>query len=194
MSAGSAAWLAAAGWPGGAVRLSRGHGAGARVITVCAGPPNRRLDTSDLNSERRYKGGMRTYTASKLASAVYAQELARRAAGTTVKSLPANPGVAATGVQRNNPFIGWLARYLFAPIASTPEQAARPSLYAATRSALDNGTLIGPTGVKGPPRPRKVPPAVADQATGQRLWQASERLTGVHYQLSQRGAPENDRS
>ena len=166
---------------------------GARVITVCAGPPNRRLDTSDLNSQRRYRGGMRTYMASKLATAVYAQELARRAAATTVTSLTANPGVAATGVQRNNPLIGWLARYVFAPIASTPEQAARPSLYAATRAGLDNGTLIGPTGMKGPPRPRKVPPAVADQATGQRLWQASENLTRVHYHLNRPGAPEGDR-
>jgi len=166
----------------------------ARVITVCAGPPNQRLDTSDLNSERHYRGGMRTYMASKLATAVYAQELARRAADTTVTSLTANPGVAATGVQRHNPLIGWLARYLFAPIASTPEQAARPSLYAATHADLDNGTLIGPTAMKGAPQPRKVPPAVADQATGLQLWEASERLTGAHYQLSQRGAPENDRS
>jgi NADP-dependent 3-hydroxy acid dehydrogenase YdfG len=68
---------------------------------------------------------MRTYMASKLATAVYAQELARRAAGTTVKSLTANPGVAGH------------------------RRAAQ---------------------------------------------QPSERLTGVHYQLSQRGAPENNRS
>jgi NAD(P)-dependent dehydrogenase (short-subunit alcohol dehydrogenase family) len=169
---------------------------GARVITVCAGPPNQRLDTSDLNSERRYRGGMRTYMASKLATAVYAQELARRAAGTTVRSMTANPGVAATGVQRHNPVIGWLARYVFAPIASSPEQAARPSLYAATRASLDNGTLVGPAGplgIKGAPGPRKLPAAVADKAIGQRLWQASETLTGVHYHLNRPGPPEGDR-
>jgi len=88
----------------------------ARVISICAGPSNQRLDTSDLNSEQRYRGGMRTYMASKLANAVFAQELARRVNGTTLKSLTVFPGTAATGVQRNNPFIGWLARYLFAPV------------------------------------------------------------------------------
>jgi NAD(P)-dependent dehydrogenase (short-subunit alcohol dehydrogenase family) len=165
----------------------------ARVVTVCAGPPNQRLDTSDLNSDRRYKGGMRTYMASKLATAVFAQELARRVAVTTVKSLTANPGVAATGVQRNNPFIGWLARYVFAPIASSPEQAARPSLYAATRSGMANGSLVGPTGMKGAPRGRKVPPAVADQTIGLQLWEASEKLTGVHYECNGRDAPGGDR-
>jgi len=156
----------------------------ARVVTVCAGPPNQHLDTSDLNSERRYRGGMRTYMASKLAAAVFAQELARRAAATTVKSLTANPGVAATGVQRNNPLIGWLARWVFTPVASTPEQAARPSLYAATRSGLANGALVGPAGMKGAPRLRTVPAAVADKATGLQLWEASERLIGVRYQFS----------
>ena len=113
-----------------------------------------------------------------------------------MKSLTANPGVAATGVQRNNPFIGWLARYVFAPVASTPEQAARPSLYAATRNGLDNGTLVGPAGplgIKGAPGPRKLPAAVADKAIGQRLWEASESLTGVHYHLNRPGAPEGDR-
>jgi NAD(P)-dependent dehydrogenase (short-subunit alcohol dehydrogenase family) len=156
----------------------------ARVVTVCAGPPNQRLNTSDLNSDQRYKGGMRTYMTSKLATAVFAQELARRAAGTTVKSVTANPGVAATGVQRNNPLIGWLAKYVFAPVASTPEQAARPSLYAATRSGLANGALVGPTGMKGAPRLRNVPAAVADEAIGRGLWETSERLTAVHYQFS----------
>jgi NAD(P)-dependent dehydrogenase (short-subunit alcohol dehydrogenase family) len=165
----------------------------ARVVTVCAGPPNQRLDTSDLNSERRYRGGMRIYMTSKLATAVFAQELARRAAATTIRSLTANPGVAATGVQRNNPLIGWLARSVFAPIASTPEQAARPSLYAATHSGLANGALVGPTGMKGAPRLPKVPAAVADEATGQQLWQASEQLTGIRYQFSRLDAPEAGR-
>jgi NAD(P)-dependent dehydrogenase (short-subunit alcohol dehydrogenase family) len=136
---------------------------------------------------------MRTYMTSKLATAVFAQELARRVAATTVKSLTANPGVAATGVQRNNPLIGWLARYLFAPVASTAEQAARPSLYAATRSGLANGILVGPNRMKGAPRLRNVPAAVADEAVGLQLWEASERLTGVRYQLNRRGAPDGDR-
>jgi NAD(P)-dependent dehydrogenase (short-subunit alcohol dehydrogenase family) len=165
----------------------------ARVVTVCAGPPNQQLDTSDLNSEKRYRGGMRTYMTSKLAAAVFAQELARRAAAAAVKSLTANPGVAATGVQRNNPLIGWLAKYVFAPIASTPEQAARPTVYAATGSDLANGALVGPTGMKGAPRLRKVPASVADEGTGQQLWEASEKLTGIRYEFGLGGATADDR-
>ncbi|GAA1006205.1 hypothetical protein Aple_077520 [Acrocarpospora pleiomorpha] len=86
-------------------------------------------------------------------------------------------------------------RVLFAPVASTPEQAARPSLYAATCSGLDNGTLIGPTGligIKGVPGPRKVPAALADEAIGLRVWEASERLTAVRYLLNRRAAPAGD--
>jgi len=160
----------------------------ARVITVCAGASNQRLDTSDLNSERSYAGGMRTYMATKHATVVYAQELARRLTGTTVRSLTVHPGVAATGVQRHNPFIGWLAKYVFAPVASTPEQAARPAVYAATHPGLDNGALIGPgglLGIKGEPAVHKVPAAVTDKTIGEQLWQASEKLTGVHYRLGE---------
>jgi len=160
----------------------------ARVITVCAGASNQRLDTSDLNSERSYPGGMRTYMATKHATAVYAQELARRLTGTTVKSLTVHPGVAATGVQRHNPFIGWLAKYVFAPVASTPPQAARPAVYAATQPGLDNGALIGPggrLGIKGEPAVHKVPAALTDKTTGRHLWATSEELTGVHYRLGE---------
>jgi NAD(P)-dependent dehydrogenase (short-subunit alcohol dehydrogenase family) len=167
----------------------------ARVISVCAGASNQRLDTDDLNSESRYRGGMGTYMASKLASAVFSQELARRLDGTTVKSLLVSPGVAVTGVQRNNPFIGWLARYVFAPVASTPEQAARPSLYATTHSGLDNGALIAPGGaggMRGAPALRSVPEAIASPAVGLRLWEASERLSGVHYAFDRLGAPEGE--
>jgi len=161
----------------------------ARVISLCAGPSNQRLDTSDLNSENRYRGGMRTYMASKLADAVFAQELARLAAGTSVKSLTVSPGTAATGVQRHNAVIGFLAKYVFAPITSTPEQAARPALFAATEPGLASGALVTPGrlgGVKGHPAPRTVPDAFADPDTGRALWQEAEQLTGIPYPF---GAP-----
>jgi NAD(P)-dependent dehydrogenase (short-subunit alcohol dehydrogenase family) len=158
----------------------------ARVITVTAGTSRSPLDTIDLNSERRYRGGMRTYTATKYAAAVYAQELARRLAGTSIKSLTILPGVAATGVQRHNPLIGFLAKYLFAPVTSTPAQAARPAIYTATHPGLANGALIGPgglLGIKGEPRLHKRPAGLTDQASAAQLWETSQRLTGVHYSI-----------
>jgi hypothetical protein len=38
-----------------------------------------------------------------------------------------------------------------------------------------------------------VPAAVADQATGQQLWEASEQLTGIRYEFSRPDAPEAGR-
>jgi hypothetical protein len=65
----------------------------------------------------------------------------------------------------------------------------------ATRSRVRAGDVVclGPIGIKGVPGPRKLPAAVADEAIGRQLWEASERLSGVHYQLNQGGGPEGDR-
>src|SRR5262249_25254051 len=157
---------------------------GARVVTVTAGTSRSPLDTSDLNSEKRYRGGMSTYIATKYATAVYAQELTRRLAGTSIKSLTIHPGVAATGVQRHNPVIGFLAKYVFAPVTSTPAQAARPAIYAATHPGLANGALIGPgglLGIKAEPRLTKRHPGLTDQASAEHLGATTQRLTGVRY-------------
>jgi hypothetical protein len=78
---------------------------------------------------------------------------------------------------------GLLVRVAFRP---TPE-GAKTSLYAATVPDLPGGSYIvpdGPLQLRGEPTRRTREHAIRDTATATRLWQLSERLTGVTYALS----------
>lgn len=167
-------------WP--AVRRS----AAARIVTVSAVAarwPSGRLE--DLMSERRYRP-MGAYAKSKRANVVYTLELARRAAGIPAEAVAVHPGAALTGLQQHS--TGVLAR-LLTPVAArlamgSPAGAAWPSLYAATSPDVRSGQFIGPAGrdqTSGTPRQVRLPRGAGDPAEGARLWQESERLTGVTF-------------
>lgn len=167
-------------WP--AVRRS----AAARVITVSAIAarwPSAKLD--DLMSEQRYRP-MGAYAKSKRANVVYTLELARRTAGTPVEAIAVHPGAAMTGLQQHS--TGRLERLLTPLVArlamGSPAGAAWPSLYAATSPDVHSGQFIGPAGrdqAAGTPKPVRLPRRADDPAEGTRLWQESERLTGVTF-------------
>ncbi|MGW0548285.1 hypothetical protein [Streptomyces altiplanensis] len=75
-----------------------------------------------------------------------------------------------------------LVRVAFRP---TPE-GAKTSLYAATVPDLPGGSYIvpdGPLQLRGEPTRRSQERAIRDTATAAHLWQLSERLTGVTYDL-----------
>jgi hypothetical protein len=62
-------------------------------------------------------------------------------------------------------------------------QGALPSLYAATMP-LASGTYVGPDGlfeIRGAPKIVSASGAARDAEAARRLWEASERLTGVTY-------------
>ncbi|QKV68551.1 SDR family NAD(P)-dependent oxidoreductase [Streptomyces harbinensis] len=157
-----------------------------RVITVSATAarwPVGRLD--DLMSEQRYRP-MGAYAKSKRANIVYTLELARRTAPGPVEALVVHPGSAMTGIQQHG--TGALSR-LITPIAArlfmgSADGAAWPSLYAATSPQAHSGQFIGPAGrdqTSGTPEPAKLPRGADDPAEGERLWTASEELTGVPF-------------
>lgn len=161
---------------------------GARVVTVSSTAHRfGRIRFDDLQSERRY-GRWRAYGQSKLANVLFARELDRRlrAAGSTVASLAAHPGYAATNLQTAAPPV--FDRAVFAIsnrlLAQSAEMGALPGLYAATRPNLDGGLFIGPDGFE---EQRGHPKVVAPSRGGQdgtaaaRLWEVSEELTGVAY-------------
>ncbi|MCX5583942.1 hypothetical protein ACFV0H_39155 [Streptomyces erythrochromogenes] len=73
-----------------------------------------------------------------------------------------------------------LLRSAFRP---TPE-GAKTSLYAATVPDLPGGSYVvpdGPLQLRGEPVLRSREHALQDATTAHRLWNLSERLTGVHY-------------
>lgn len=162
----------------------------ARVVTVTS-PAHwyGRIRFDDVHSERRYQRWL-AYGQSKTANLLFALELDRRlrAAGSEIRSLAAHPGYAATKLQTTGPtgihslVLGFTNRFL----AQSADMGALPTLYAATYPGLEGGLLIGPGGFaeqRGHPKP--VPPRgrARDAADAARLWEVSEELTGVRFDL-----------
>jgi NAD(P)-dependent dehydrogenase (short-subunit alcohol dehydrogenase family) len=162
----------------------------ARVVTVSSGAHRMgRINFDDLQSERGY-GRWRAYGQSKLANLLFAFELDRRlrAAGSTIRSLAAHPGYAATNLQ----FAAAprLDRVVMAVgnrvMAQSAEMGALPLLYAGTYPGLEGGTYVGPGSFfeqRGYPRPVGSSGAARDKDAAGRLWAVSEALTGVQFRI-----------
>ena len=136
---------------------------------------------------------MRAYAQTKLAMLIFALELQRRsnAHGWGLISNAAHPGWARTDIITNGPAENghvqglWRFAPLMAPLFSqSAAQGALPILFAATSPDARAGGYDGPAGfaeLKGPPAPARVPPQAQDKMVAHRLWDASERLTGLTF-------------
>jgi NAD(P)-dependent dehydrogenase (short-subunit alcohol dehydrogenase family) len=164
---------------------------GARVVTLSSGAHRiGKLAFDDLQGERRYSR-WRWYGQSKLANLMFALELDRRlrAAGSQLRSVAAHPGYAATNLQSAvAPTVdGLIMKVGNALFAQSAEMGALPQLYAATAPGVAGGDFIGPDGLgeqRGHPTVVHGSRASADTAAAARLWEVSEDLTGVTYDLS----------
>jgi NAD(P)-dependent dehydrogenase (short-subunit alcohol dehydrogenase family) len=158
----------------------------ARVVTTSSNAHKMgRISFDNLNGDRRYFRWS-AYCQSKLANLLFMLELDRRlrASGSTVKSLAAHPGYAATNLQSAAaPLVDRLVmRVSNAAIAQSDEMGALPTLYAATVPGLEGGTYVGPDGHgehRGHPTIVKPSRAARDEQTARRLWEVSADLTGV---------------
>jgi len=147
----------------------------------------------DLQSERSYHP-MRAYSQSKLANLMFAAELDRRtrAAGSNLTSVAAHPGLAATNLMQSRPGAGHrrlrslVVGFGFRIVGQSDARGAWPQLYAATMPDVVGGEYFGPSRLgewRGSPVRVDRSPAAKDMASGVRLWDVSERLTGVAYDL-----------
>ncbi|TRO69441.1 oxidoreductase [Streptomyces sp. IB201691-2A2] len=164
---------------------------GARVVSVSSFMHAlANIDINDLNSERKY-GRWTAYERSKTANLLFVHELARRLAaiGSDVVAAAAHPGYAATNLMTVAPrmegrkgserFMEIGSRF----VAQSAEAGALPTLYAATAPGVRPDSFTGPSilGFRGSPaRSLRAKWTLNDRA-GQRLWEESERLTGVTY-------------
>jgi NAD(P)-dependent dehydrogenase (short-subunit alcohol dehydrogenase family) len=163
----------------------------ARVVTLSSTAHRTGRIAFDNLDGRHHYFRWRAYGQSKLANLLFALELDRRlrAAGSSVKSLAAHPGYASTNLQHAGPpgldsafmrLSNWL-------VAQSEEMGALPTLYAATEPGLEGGTYVGPDGFaeqRGHPRPVSPNRAARDEEVARRLWDVSEEMTGVRYELS----------
>lgn len=164
---------------------------GARVVTVSSMVHVlANIDPHDLNSERRYRRWT-AYARSKTANLLFTHELARRlaATGADVVAAAAHPGYAATNLQTAGPRaegrrtaerLMELGNRVFAQSA---EAGALPTLYAATAPDVRPDSFTGPSLAmwRGAPAPSWRAPWTLNDTAGERLWAASQKLTGVAY-------------
>jgi NAD(P)-dependent dehydrogenase (short-subunit alcohol dehydrogenase family) len=158
----------------------------ARVVTLSSGAHRIGKITFDNLQRERWYNRWTAYGQSKLANLLFALELERRlrAAGSTVKSLAAHPGYAATNLQSAAaPLVDRLfMKVSNAVLAQSAEMGALPTLYAATAPGIEGGTFVGPDGFleqRGHPEPVVPSGAARDEEVARRLWEVSEELTGT---------------
>ncbi|WP_269854082.1 oxidoreductase [Streptomyces sp. RPT161] len=152
---------------------------GARVVSVSSGlHAIANIDPGDLNSERRY-GRWMAYGRSKTANLLFVHELAGRlrAAGSDVIAAAAHPGYADTNLQKGFVRLGNL-------VAQSPRAGALPTLYAATAAGVRGDAFLGPRFLAfgGAPGLSWRAPWTRNDVAAERLWAASEQLTGVRYE------------
>jgi retinol dehydrogenase-14 len=148
----------------------------ARIVTVSSvGHRQGTLDFDHLGYEHGYSI-MGAYCRSKLANILFANELARRLAGTNVTSNSLHPGSVDTGIWSGAPI--WakpLIQLVFRPFFIGAEQgasyvvalASRPELGAVTGQYFDKDKMVMPSDL------------AMNEAIARRLWDVSAQMVGL---------------
>lgn len=155
--------------------LLLGHLAeGARIVTVSSDAARAGRLHQDVMLEQGYNG-WKAYAQSKLANLLFTFELARRLEGRGVSANALHPGTVATGFGKGEAGATKLLFTLIAPLLRSPAQGAETVLYLAADPAV-----AGVSGRYFKDKREVAPPKAALEREAQaRLWQLSERLTGL---------------
>lgn len=169
----------------------------ARVTSISSVAARRgRIHFDDPHLAKKYKL-MEAYRQSKLANLMFARELDRRsrAGGWGVTSNAAHPGMVKTNAlvgpphgRPTAPIMTWSYKLgvLFTPFMwQEVDDGVLPPLYAATSPRAEGGQFYGPRGIyesgRGGVTVAKTPARATNDGDNRRLWEMSERLTGVTY-------------
>lgn len=157
-----------------------------RIVTVSSnGHRIGRINFDDLQSTRRYRS-FSAYAQSKLANLLFTYELQRRLAetGATTIAVAAHPGTANTELERYlRPWMRRVGRFLPRQDAA---MGALPILRAAVDADARGADYFGPDGrgqFTGHPIRVRSSRRSHDLDIARRLWQESERLTGITYEF-----------
>lgn len=169
-----------------------------RVVSLSSVAARRgRIHFDDLQFEKSY-ASMAAYGQSKLATLMFARELDRRSrqGGWGIMSNAAHPGLTKTNLQISGPSHGrdkpalmqrlYTTSWKYAPFMwQEIDEGILPALYAAVTPGAEGGAFYGPRGFAeaagGGVTEAKVPKRAANDDDCKRLWEISERLTGVSY-------------
>lgn len=162
---------------------------GSRVVNVSSMAHRQgKMDFDNLNAEKGYEK-MPAYGQSKLANLLFTLELQRRfgAASSKVLATAAHPGWTGTDLQRHS----GLFRFFNTFFAQTPPMGALPTLRAAIDPQAEGGDYYGPKGfyeMRGYPVKVGTTTAAQSENDARRLWEISEKLTGVSFLSRERDA------
>lgn len=160
---------------------------GARVVTVSSlAHRGGKIDFDDLQADHRYSR-MKRYQMSKLANILFTLALSEKLtqAQCDLKAIACHPGGSNTELGRH---LGPL-KFLFLPlelIMNSSAEGALPTLRAATDPDATSGDYYGPAGWGEFARSAKrvaIDPAARKPELWERLWEASEALTGVNFKF-----------
>ena len=148
-----------------------------------------KIDFDNLQAERKYLSWP-AYQQSKLANLLFTFELQRRSDlnGWGLMSNAAHPGYARTDLIANGPGSGGVKgmgmKLIGLFMSHSAAAGALPLLFAATSPEAAPKGYYGPNGfyeLKGPVAPAQVFSQAKDELVARKLWEASERLTGVKW-------------
>ena len=165
-----------------------------RIITVGSLGYDMGIKTikfDDLNWDKDYTAN-NAYSQSKLAQIMSVYELQDRlkeAGKLDVKVYACHPGSSRTNLINTSG--SFMMKFIFnlmklSPLTQSAEKGAYPQLMCATEPNLDQSGFYGPTGRSnwvGPVGAHKIEPHAKEKAVSKRLWEISEKETGVKWNI-----------
>ena len=165
-----------------------------RIVTVGSMGYNMGIKTiqfDDMNWDKNYHPN-NVYSQSKLAQIMTVYELQdrlKKAGKTDVKVYACHPGASSTSLIRTSGSL--MMRFIWqimklTPMVQSAEKGAYPELMCATEPDLDQDGFYGPTGRNywtGPVGACKLEPHAKDKAVAVKLWEVSEKATGLEWNL-----------
>jgi NAD(P)-dependent dehydrogenase (short-subunit alcohol dehydrogenase family) len=149
-----------------------------RIVNVSSSEAQAaRLDTNDLQFERRKYSAVAAYRQSKLLMNAFTFELARRLVRTGVTANCLHPGAVATNIWSSDalPLIGKLIVAAVKPFMLNSKQGAVVSLYLAASPEV--AQVSGEYFVKS--KPAKSNPLSRDPKLMAEVWLCTEKMTGL---------------
>ncbi len=147
----------------------------ARVVTVAShAHRGSKIDFDDPSGERKFNA-WGAYGQSKLANILFTTELAQRLEGTGVTATCLHPGVVRTGFGRQGPASIRFFLKVGGLFLLTPERGADTAIWLTSSPEVDGAS----GGYYEKRRIAESSRAACDPESARRLWQLSERLTGL---------------
>ncbi|WP_273567125.1 SDR family oxidoreductase [Maribacter halichondriae] len=165
-----------------------------RIVTVGSMGYDMGIKTikfDDMNWDKDYTPN-NAYSQSKLAQIMTIYELQDRlkeAGKSDVKAYACHPGSSSTNLINTSGSA--MMKFIFnlmklSPLVQSAEKGAYPQLMCATEPDLDQSGFYGPTGRNnwvGPVGAHKLEPHAKDKAVAKRLWEISEKETGLKWNI-----------